>query len=118
MSCEGSYYNPICTKCKEGYKLSWGKCFKECTTGNYCKSCNLEEGKIDQCLECNDGYYLSNIYYYNYYYYNNKSYCSVCPNNCTKCKYNEYKADCTECKNGYDLVRQEYNEYSYYYNPL
>jgi len=120
QSCEGSFYNPICTKCKIGYKLSGGKCLKECTTGsdNYCKNCNTEEGKIDQCLECNDGYYLSKISNYDYYYNNSLIYCSVCPNNCTKCKYNEYKADCTECKNGYYLAKQEYNEYSYYYNPI
>ena len=27
-SCEGSYYNPTCTECKDGYKLSGGKCLK------------------------------------------------------------------------------------------
>ena len=51
-SCQGSYYNPTCTECKEGYILSGGKCLKECITGsgNLCKSCNPQEGKIDQCL--------------------------------------------------------------------
>ena len=124
-SCEGSYYNPTCTECREGYTLSGGKCLKECIKGggNKCKSCKTEEGKIDQCLECNDGYYLETYdydyydYYY-YYYYNSQSYCLACPNDCTKCQYNGYKADCTECNNGYHLVKQEYNQYYYYYDPI
>ena len=59
-TCEGSSYDPKCTECYEGYKLSGGKCLKDCAIGNnnLCKSCNSEEGKIDRCLECNDGDYL------------------------------------------------------------
>lgn len=118
-SCEGSYYNPTCTECREGYTLSGGKCLKECIKGggNKCKSCKTEEGKIDQCLECNDGYYLET--YDDYFnYYNSHSYCLPCPNNCIKCQYNGYNADCTECDNGYHLVKQEYNQYYYYYDPI
>ena len=118
-SCEGSYNNPTCTECREGYKLSGGKCLKDCKIGSgfYCKSCNTEEGKIDQCLECNEGYYLQTNDNYDYYY-NSNTYCLKCPDNCSKCQYNGYTTDCTECNNGYHFVKQEYNQYYYYYNPI
>ena len=123
-SCEGSYYNPTCTECYDGYQLSGGKCLTECNIGNneLCKSCNPEPGKIDRCLECNEYYYLpDNNYYYDYYYYyydyNNQNQCLSCPNYCKKCIGNEYNADCTECDTGYYLVQNEENEYYYYYNP-
>ena len=114
-SCEGSSYNPICTSCYDGYKLSGGKCLRDCIIGdNYlCKSCNPEPGKIDKCFDCNDGYYIpKNDNYY-------QKQCYQCPNNCLKCiGINDgYKADCTVCDNGYYLSLNEENEYSYYYNP-
>ena len=111
QSCEGSSYDPICTACREGYILSGGKCLNNCTIGNnyLCKSCKNEPGKIDQCLECNEGYYLPENDY--------QQQCSKCPYNCEKCsgKYS-YNADCTQCSNGYYLFQNEENDY-YYYNP-
>ena len=94
--------------------MSGGKCLKDRAIGNnnLCKSCNSEEGKIDRCLECNDGYYLpDNVY--------NQNQCSKCPNNCKKCKStNYYYIDCIESNTGYYLTQYEYNQYSYYYNPI
>ena len=112
-SCEGSDYEPTCTSCYDGYKLSGGKCLKDCTIGNnyLCKSCNSEPGKIDRCLECNEGYYLPDNNYY-------QNQCSKCPNNCQKCKgIDYYYVDCIQCSTGYYLALHEVNEYSYYYNP-
>ena len=110
QSCEGSSYDPICTACREGYILSGGKCLNNCTIGNnyLCKSCKNEPGKIDQCLECNEGYYLPENDY--------QQQCSKCPYNCEKCsgKYS-YNADCSQCSYGYYLVQNEENDY--YYNP-
>ena len=126
-SCEGTSYNPTCLSCLDGYELSGGRCLKNCTKGKNekCKSCNLEPGKIDRCLDCNEGYYLPDDdyydYYYNYYYYNfynnYKGKCSRCSANCKKCngKYG-YNPDCIQCETGYYLVEKEENEYSYYYN--
>ena len=114
-SCKGSYYDPICTSCYDGYKLSGGKCLKDCVTGNNdkCKSCNQEPGKIDRCFDCNEGYFLPlSEYYYQYR-------CYQCPNNCKRCNgtYDSYQADCIECDTGYYLSLKEDNEYYYYYNP-
>ena len=78
-SCEGTFYNTICKECYNGYILSGGKCLKECYIGNNksCKSCNPSPGKINRCLDCNEGYYLPDN--------NNQEYCFKCPNNCQKC---------------------------------
>ena len=119
-SCHGTYSNPNCTSCYDGYILSGGKCLQNCTIGNdnLCKSCNTEPGKIDKCLECNEKYYLAEIgsdYYLNNY---DQKFCLSCPDNCKKCKGKYgYKADCTECETGYYLVQIEENQYDYYYNP-
>ena len=80
-SCKGTYNNPICTSCKDGYELSGGKCLKNCIIGSNekCKICNNEPGKIDRCLECNEGYYLPNDDYdYNDYYYYHNNYKNKC----------------------------------------
>ena len=112
-SCEGSNDAPICTSCYDDYILSGGKCLKNCNTGNneLCKNCNTEQGKIDKCQDCNDGYYLSNN--------NDQTQCSLCPNNCQKCNgIDNYNVNCTECDTGYYLAQNEVNQYSYYYNPI
>ena len=112
-SCKGTYNNPTCTSCYDGYELSGGKCLQNCKKGNNqsCKSCNTQPGKIDRCLDCNDGYYLPEDDYddYYYYYYNNyKRICSNCPTNCIKCNgKNGYNPDCTQCETGYYLVENE-----------
>ena len=51
----------ICNNCLEGYELSGGKCLKYCEIGENekCKTCNNEEGKINECLTCNKGYCLT-----------------------------------------------------------
>ena len=113
-SCEGTSYEPKCTECYDGYKLSGGKCLQDCITGNnyLCKSCNSEPGKIDRCLDCNDRYYLPNDNYY-------QSQCSSCPNNCKNCTdIDHYTPDCTKCDDGYYLAQAEQEQYYYYYDPI
>ena len=111
-SCEGTSYNTICKECYNGYILSGGKCLKECYIGNNrsCKSCNPNPGKINRCLDCNEGYYLPDN--------NNQEYCLKCPNNCQKCNSIDGYENCTECSSGYHLVQTEVNQYDYYYNPV
>ena len=105
-SCKGTYNNPICTSCKDGYELSGGKCLKNCIIGSNekCKICNNEPGKIDRCLECNEGYYLPNDDYdylvkyeeneYSCYY--NRKYYHICePCNIKGCE--EYKPNSDSC---------------------
>ena len=155
----------ICLKCKENnydesnyefdseydnrseYKLYNGKCIKKCEIGinEKCQSCNEENGKYDECLTCNEGYYY-NINYNKgickkinncnseqgkadncqecddgYYLSNNnvQAQCSKCPNNCQKCNnIDNYNVNCTECDTGFYLAKSEANQYSYYYNPF
>ena len=87
---------------------------KNCNTGNneLCKNCNGEQGKIDKCLDCNDGYYLP--------INNEQKQCSKCPNYCQKCNsIDNYNVNCTECDTGYYLARTEEIQYSNYYsNPV
>jgi len=113
-SCEGSNDAPICTSCYGDYILSGGKCLKNCTIGNneLCKNCNTEQGKIDKCLDCNDGYYLP--------INDEQKQCSQCPNNCQKCNsIDNYNVNCTECDTGYYLARTEVIQYTNFYsNPM
>ncbi|MBO6243603.1 MAG: hypothetical protein J6O41_03425 [Clostridia bacterium] len=87
---------------------------KNCTIGNneLCKNCNTEQGKIDKCLDCNDGYYLP--------INDEQKQCSQCPNNCQKCNsIDNYNVNCTECDTGYYLARTEVIQYTNFYsNPM
>ena len=80
------------------YKLYNGKCIEEYKIGykEECRSCNKENGKYDECFDCNDGYYLD----INYTKYKCRK---IEIENCTKAiiEYNNVK--CTKCSFGYIL---------------
>ena len=71
---DGETDKSICIKCEDNnnieyelnngnrndYKLYNGKCYKKCEIGENekCHSCNEQNGKYNECLTCNDGYYF------------------------------------------------------------
>ena len=89
-----------CTSCDEGYKLYDGNCIKNCETGKNekCKDCKTENGTNDQCLNCNEGYYLD---------------ISINTSECQKiqienCLYiDNITLKCTKCSKGYMLYNDE-----------
>ena len=95
--------NIICNKCKNDYKLKNNKCLiikPNCLVGqgSLCQSCRPEDERIDECLTCNDGYYIA------YDEINNKSICNKCPiAYCKKCQIKDGKNICIECENNYNL---------------
>ena len=95
--CEGNAADKKCSKCLEGYILSGKKCLKPCeiNENSQCKICNNEEEKIDQCLECNKGFYLPK---------DNNSYCEKCDiDNCKECEGNTTYTKCSICEGDYIL---------------
>ena len=80
--CGGNLNETKCLKCEESYILSGKKCLKNCeiNENTQCKKCDNEDEKIDQCLECNKGFYLSE---------NNNTHCKECSiKNCELCENN------------------------------
>ena len=71
---DGETDKSICLKCEDNnnieyelnngnkseYKLYNGKCYKKCEIGENekCRNCNEQNGKYNECLTCNDGYYF------------------------------------------------------------
>ena len=105
IECSGTLLNPICLKCKEGFKLENNKCLEElCIIGDEdkCKTCKNETGRKKECNSCNEGYYLEE---------NTISYkclkCSV--ENCKKCSKSFGYEVCDECNNNFLLTKDDNN---------
>lgn len=105
IECYGTIINPICLKCKEGFKLENNTCLEEsCVIGNEdkCKTCRNESGRKFECDSCNEGYYLE---------VNKISYkclkCSV--KNCKKCSNNSGYEICNECESNFILTKDNNN---------
>ena len=93
----GSQETLYCKKCKIGYEIKNGKCFEpKCILGENekCSKCQTITGIENECLECNEGYYLpSNSL--------NKKICSKCSiDGCKICENNI----CKECKLFYEPI--------------
>ena len=102
--CEGNLNYTKCVSCEENFILSGNKCLKNCTINEttQCKKCNPEEGKIDQCLECNGGFYLPE---------ENKTHCEKCSiENCEMCENN----NCSKCFDGFLTKVENYTIISCY----
>ena len=124
LSCYGNTTTSICTSCKENFILSRGKCkidfdgdddepeekkcpppyvlsggfcMEKCSVGpnDKCYSCNDEELKIDQCKECNSGYFLPTD--------SDKKKCEICGAFCLKCEGTKLNNQCLECQYNYML---------------
>ncbi len=102
----------ICNECQNGYKLKNNKCViivPDCIIGegSLCSSCRTEDERLDECLTCNDGYYIINDEI------KNKSICQKCPiDYCKKCEIKNGKNICIECENNYILqIDDEQNQY-------
>ena len=100
----------ICLKCEDAtnnktgeeydhknkYMLYDGKCIKKCSVGyeEKCQSCNEENGKYDQCLTCNYGYYFDENY--------DSSKCKrIEIEYCSEAVIESGTVRCTNCSNGY-----------------
>ena len=96
-----------CNKCEKGYKLKNNKCIlivQECTIGegSLCTSCRTEDERLDECLTCNSGFFITTNEI------NNKSVCSKCSIAfCDKCEIRNGINICNECKNNYFLQDNE-----------
>ena len=80
--CGGNLNETKCLICEESYILSGKKCLKNCeiNENTHCKRCNSEDEKIDQFLECNKGFYVSE---------SNNTHCKECSiKNCEICENN------------------------------
>ena len=98
--CIGSKETLRCSKCRIGYILNDDNfCIKsKCNIGEKekCFSCKNEEGSENECLSCNEGYYLSQSD-------SDKTKCKKCQ--IEGCKYcDEYQGICDQCKEFYDPV--------------
>ena len=77
--------NKCVPKCKNIYQNKY----------SYCKTCNNDPEKIDECKECIQGYYLP--------INENNQYCYPCPNECKSCKATFSNVVCSECLDNYIL---------------
>jgi len=97
-----------CTKCKEGFLLINGTCFKNCD--NNCIDCMFDGIHNGTCIQCKDQYFLKdNFVLENYNNYYNEYYCAKCPTGCSNCSdyYLEntpIRIDCFSCLPGYKLI--------------
>ena len=105
---ENSNSNEItCNKCEQGYKLKNNKCIlivPNCIIGEgaLCSSCRTEDERLDECLTCNNGYFISIDET------KNKSICSKCSISfCNKCEIRNGKNVCNECENNFILKNNE-----------
>ena len=96
-----------CKRCQKGYKLKNNKCIlivPDCTIGegSLCSSCRTEDERLDECLTCNSGYFITTDET------NNKSICSQCPIAfCVKCGIRNGNNICYDCENNYYLKNNE-----------
>ena len=98
LECIGNISHTQCIMCKDDYILSGGLCLKPCEIGanNKCLKCNDEQGKINQCSLCNNGYYLPENDLYN------KTQCEKCLiNGCMTCTGNLINHICIKCENNF-----------------
>ena len=81
-----------CLECDIDYELENNKCIKSCEIGpeKKCKTCNTNNGHREECLTCNDGYFLPQD--------TNKNECVKCPKYCTNCYGETNKITCTSCE--------------------
>ena len=96
--CIGSKETLRCNKCRMGYILNNDYfCIKsKCDIGDNekCFSCQTEEGNENNCLSCNEGYYLSESE-------NDKTKCKKCQiEGCKSC--DKYQGICDQCKEFYE----------------
>ena len=105
--CSGNSTYKQCDLCDIDYYYSGNKCLKKCEVGNNekCITCNIEEGKINECLECNPGFYLPK---------ENKTQCKKCSlENCEICN-NDI---CTKCFDNF-LTKFEAEDIISCYNDI
>ena len=95
FECIGNISHTKCIMCMDDFILTGGLCLKKCEIGNNnkCLKCNEEEGKINQCSVCNNGYYLPQNDNYN------KTQCEKCLiNGCMTCSGNLNEHTCSKCE--------------------
>ena len=96
--CDGSKETLKCSKCRIGYILDKDNlCIKpECEIGEKekCFDCKADKGKENECLSCNEGYYLS----LNSTYQTSCKKCQV--EGCKSC--DNVDGICKECKEYYE----------------
>ena len=94
--CHENNNKMVIDECFDGYKISGGKCLKDCQIGNFykCLSCKNIPGEINQCAQCNEGFYLPSDS-------TNLEECTPCPQGCLKCSGTLNNTVCTECLNEY-----------------
>ena len=89
----------IIDECNDGYKLSGEICLKECEKGGLskCLSCKTTPGEINQCAECNKGFYIPDDSI-------DKEKCIQCQDKgCIKCSGLLNNDICSECHKDYIL---------------
>ena len=92
--CNGSKETLKCSKCQIGYSLNNDNiCVEQkCITGEKekCLDCKIDEGKENECINCNEGYYLPiNLNHHNICQKCQIEGCKTCDNSngiCKKCK--------------------------------
>ena len=95
-SCSGTLNSPVCDKCEVGFKLIGNEC-KEilCERGinEKCIFCNMEKDKKEECLSCNEGYFLPENA-------EDKTKCVKCSlEGCKTCSGDINNEKCIECYN-------------------
>lgn len=98
-SCIGSHETLKCNECNLGYELKNGQCIGAiCSLGQNekCEKCQTIPGKENECLECNEGYYIpSNSLY--------RTKCIECNiDGCKTC--DSDSGTCIQCKTFYEPV--------------
>ena len=89
----------IIDECYPGYQIINEQCVGECQKGTKekCLSCKTERTKINQCKECNKGYFLPTDY-------EKQDICFLClSEGCVKCTGTITNNICIECNNNYKL---------------
>ena len=93
----------ICTACDYNYNLYQGRCIEYCDISYYsnCHQCKSElEGKNDECLFCNEGYYLDLNY--------SKTICKKIEiENCTNATVENGIVKCLNCSEGNMLYKNK-----------
>jgi len=95
----------ICISCNDGYKIFNGECIEDCKIGEKekCKDCKIENGTNDQCLNCNEGYYLD--------VNSNKKKCKkIDIENCINAIFDSNNLTCVNCSLGYEVINGQCNE--------
>ena len=118
--CIGASFYVLCQECEEGYILKNNECHEislpteqpeenNCITGmgEKCLSCQTEKGKKNQCLQCNEGFYLPTDS-------KDKNKCETCKKigNCISCSGLSNSPVCNKCEIGYKLISNECKEIS------